>query len=142
MRASILTMLSVAALSACAIIPATAADVINVTLDNGSTIEVPQNVATIVIGNPLIADVTVIAGHRMVVIGKSYGTTNIIMLDRAGTPLMEKSVTVHSSDDGVVVHYGNGASNKTVLVRGYTRQNGTHVDSYLRASPGQGAKQH
>jgi len=84
--------------------PASAAE-IDVTLDQAKLIKLPERVATIVIGNPLIADVTVQAGGLMVVTGKGYGRTNLIALDRAGAVLLETSVEVHSPRAGIVVVY-------------------------------------
>jgi Flp pilus assembly secretin CpaC len=59
-----------------------------------------------VIGNPLIADVTIQAGGMMVVTGKGYGLTNIIALDRAGKVLMDRAVQVEGPVDIVVVYRG------------------------------------
>ena len=72
---------------------AQAAD-INVILDQARLVKLPDRVATIVIGNPVIADATVQSGGWMVITGKGYGTTNIIALDRSGAVLMEKTVEV------------------------------------------------
>jgi Flp pilus assembly secretin CpaC len=54
----------------------------------------PAGVATIVIGNPLIADGSLQAGNLLVVTGKGYGTTNLMALDRGGRVLMDKDITV------------------------------------------------
>jgi hypothetical protein len=84
--------------------PSRAAD-IDVVLDQAKLIKLPDRVATIVIGNPLIADAVVQAGGQMIVTGKGYGMTNIIVLDRAGTVLMEKSIEVRGPRANVVVVY-------------------------------------
>ena len=39
--------------------------------------KLPDKVATIVIGNPLIADAALQAGGLLVITGKGYGTTNM-----------------------------------------------------------------
>jgi Flp pilus assembly secretin CpaC len=88
-----------------ALAPARAAEAITVVLDQATIAKLPERVATIVIGNPLIADVTVQAGGLMVVTGKGYGTTNLIALDRAGTVLTERSIQVLSPQDKVVFVY-------------------------------------
>jgi len=85
-------------------ISAIAADTIMVTLGQDQKIQISARVATVVIGNPLFADVTVTSGNVMVITGKGYGTTNLILFDRAGAALMEKSVTVRAPDDLLVVH--------------------------------------
>jgi Flp pilus assembly secretin CpaC len=85
--------------------PAPAAEMM-VTLDQAAVIKLPEQVATIVIGNPVIADASLQSGGTMVVTGKGYGTTNIIALDRNGTVLMERLVTVRGPRDAVVVYRG------------------------------------
>jgi Flp pilus assembly secretin CpaC len=79
---------------------------INVVLDQALLVKLPDRVATIVIGNPSIADAAVQTGGWMVITGKGYGATNIIALDRTGAILMEKLVEVRGPQDVVVVYRG------------------------------------
>ena len=90
---------------------AAAAD-IGVVLDHARLIRLPERVATIVIGNPLIADAAVQSGGLMVVTGKGYGTTNIIALDRSGAVLMEKTIEVVGPREELMVIY-RGAVRET-----------------------------
>jgi Pilus formation protein N terminal region len=85
---------------------ADAAEAINVTLDQARVTKAPERTATIVVGNPLIADVSIQAGGAMVVTGKGYGVTNLIMLDRGGQVLAELLVTVRTPANSVVVNRG------------------------------------
>lgn len=80
-------------------------DILDVIADRSRLVKLPDRVATIVIGNPLIADATLQAGGLMVLTGKGYGTTNLIALDRKGNALMEKVVQVHGPQQDVVVVY-------------------------------------
>lgn len=73
---------------------AEAADTLDVILDQATIMKLPEKVSTIVVGNPLIADVAVQSGGLVVVTGKGYGATNLIALDRAGAVLMERSIVV------------------------------------------------
>jgi hypothetical protein len=91
--------------SAVAIGAAGAADTLTVVLDKAQIMKLPDRVGTIIIGNPLIADVSLQAGGTMVVTGKGYGATNIIALDRAGATLMTTTVQVVGPRDDVVVVY-------------------------------------
>lgn len=84
---------------------ARAAD-ISVILDQARLVKLPDRVATIVIGNPSIADAAVQSGGWMVITGKGYGTTNIAALDRSGAILMEKTVVVQGPQNVVVVYRG------------------------------------
>ena len=92
--------------------PAKAADTLNVVLDQATIMKLPEKVATIVVGNPLIADVAVQSGGLVVVTGKGYGSTNIIALDRAGAVLMERSIVVSGAVGPTVqVYRGIAARN-------------------------------
>jgi len=83
-----------------------AAETITVVLDQAQLMKLPDKVGTIIIGNPLIADVSLQAGGTMVVTGKGYGATNIIALDRTGATLMSTTVQVVGPRDAVVVYRG------------------------------------
>ncbi|HLH88818.1 MAG TPA: pilus assembly protein N-terminal domain-containing protein [Xanthobacteraceae bacterium] len=85
--------------------PARADETIKVRVDEATITKLPAHVATIVIGNPLIADVTVQPGGLLVITGKGYGTTNMIALDQAGTVLTERNIQVVAARDKVVVVY-------------------------------------
>ena len=84
---------------------AQAAEALSVTLDQATLLKLPEKISTIVVGNPLIADVAVQSGGLMVVTGKGYGSTNLIALDRAGTVLMERSIVVRGPTDYTVQVY-------------------------------------
>ncbi|HXW26050.1 MAG TPA: pilus assembly protein N-terminal domain-containing protein [Xanthobacteraceae bacterium] len=81
------------------------AGALTVVLDQAQIMKLPDRVGTIIIGNPLIADVSLQAGGMMVITGKGYGATNIIALDRAGATLMTTTVQVVGPRDNVVVVY-------------------------------------
>ncbi|HET9717526.1 MAG TPA: pilus assembly protein N-terminal domain-containing protein [Pseudolabrys sp.] len=84
------------------------ADTVRINLDEAQIFPLPDRVATIVIGNPLIADATLQNGGILVVTGKGYGATNLMALDRAGRVLMETTVQVigPGTKDLVVVYRG------------------------------------
>ena len=85
--------------------PASAADMINVVLDQAVVTRLPDRIATIVIGNPLIADVSIQSGGLLVVTGKGYGITNMIAFDRNGAVLLERTIRVQGPTDSVLVVY-------------------------------------
>jgi Flp pilus assembly secretin CpaC len=78
---------------------------VTVHLDQAKTLKLPERTATLVIGNPLIADAAVQPGGVVVITAKSYGTTNLIALDRAGDALLEYPLQVVGPNDDVVVVY-------------------------------------
>jgi Flp pilus assembly secretin CpaC len=82
---------------------APAAEPVTVSVDHAVLIKVPDTVATLVIGNPLIADVSVQPGNTLVLTGKGYGATNLVALDREGNVVMERSIQVDGPRDKTVV---------------------------------------
>jgi len=85
--------------------PARAAEPIVVQLDRAGIIKVPERAVTVVIGNPLIADLTLEPHGLAVITGKGYGATNVIVLDKDGGVLAEHTIEVKGPVDPTVVVY-------------------------------------
>src|SRR5215813_9861444 len=83
----------------------TMVDKISVNVDQAKLVKLPGKIATIVVGNPLIADVTLQAGGIVVVTGKGYGATNFIAMDRSGEILVDRLIQVEGPTDRVVTIY-------------------------------------
>lgn len=82
-------------------------DILRITLDQAQVARLPANTATVIIGNPAIADVTTLKNNAgMVVTGKGYGQTNLIALDAQGNLLDEKQIHVDPTDKVLVVQRG------------------------------------
>jgi hypothetical protein len=80
-------------------------DTIAVNVDQAKLVRLPGKVATIVVGNPLIADVTLQPGGMIVVTGKGYGATNFVALDRGGEILVDRQIQVEGPSDRLVTVY-------------------------------------
>ena len=74
-------------------------------LDQARLLKLPDKTATLVIGNPLIADAVVQPGGILVVTAKSYGMTNVVALDRSGQTLAEYPIQVVGPADPIVFVY-------------------------------------
>lgn len=80
---------------------------VTVILDQAKLVKLPERTATIVVGNPLIADVSIQPGGMIVITGKGYGLTNMVVLDRSGATLVEKGILVTPPvAEAVVVYRG------------------------------------
>jgi Flp pilus assembly secretin CpaC len=88
-----------------AALAAPAPDAIAVNVDQAKLVRLPARVATIVVGNPLIADVTLQTGGVIVVTGKGYGATNFIAMDRGGEILVDRVIQVQGPTDQLVTIY-------------------------------------
>jgi hypothetical protein len=80
-------------------------EAIAVNVDKAKLVRLPARVATIVVGNPLIADVTLQTGGIIVVTGKGYGATNFIAMDRTGEILVDRVIQVEGPTDRLVTVY-------------------------------------
>jgi Flp pilus assembly secretin CpaC len=83
----------------------TADGIVAVNVDQAKLVKLPERVATIVVGNPLIADVTMQPGGIVIVTGKGYGATNFIAMNRAGEVLVDRVIQVEGPTDQVVTIY-------------------------------------
>jgi hypothetical protein len=88
-------------------INAAAEPVLSVSIDEAKIARVPEGTKTLVIGSPIVADVTLLHGsNTMVVTGKGYGETNLIALDGEGNVLDEKMIRVEPTGSVLVVQRG------------------------------------
>jgi hypothetical protein len=78
------------------------ADTVVVLVDHAKVVRLPEKAQTVIVGNPGIADVSVQKNGVMIVTGKSFGVTNLIALDAAGTLLAESLVRVGAASDSVL----------------------------------------
>ena len=75
---------------------------VSVPLDEVRILAFDQPISTLYIGNPSVADVTMIDKRHAFVLGKSYGATNIVALDASGTEVGNQQVVVFGSSSAVV----------------------------------------
>lgn len=110
-----LIVTTLAALGAAA--PAMAAEeVIDVTIDFGKVLQLEQSEeeASIIVGNPGIADVEVSPENKRIIVltGKTAGTTNLILIDKEGNEIANYLLRV-SSDIRQLTTVFYGASRQT-----------------------------
>jgi len=79
------------------------ANEIQVPLDNAQMLTFEKPMRTVSIGNPAIADITVIDRTHVLVLGKTFGSTNIIALDPAGHEAMNDQIIVTVRPGGTVI---------------------------------------
>ena len=67
---------------------------IEVALDQVRIVTFNAPVKTVFVGNPVIADITVIDPTHVFILGKNFGTTNVVALDAKGRETVNEQVTV------------------------------------------------
>ncbi|MDH7784330.1 Flp pilus assembly secretin CpaC [Ochrobactrum sp. 19YEA23] len=60
---------------------------------------------TVVIGNPAIADAVVQDSQTIVLTGKDFGVTNIVVMDKQGEPIIDRELVVSSNGRGTTRVY-------------------------------------
>ncbi len=100
---------------ACAGLPAAAAEenMIRVYMDHARVLKLDRPVSKVIIGNAKVADATVADAQTIVLTGRSFGTTNLVLLDAQGNAIIDERILV-SIDEGNTVRVFK-ATNRSVL---------------------------
>lgn len=91
------------------VVPAAAetSEPISVKVNMARILRISAPAATVIIGNPGVADITIQDPQTLVLTGRSYGQTNLIVLDSAGNPVADTIVSVvQGQADTVTVYMG------------------------------------
>ncbi|MGH1351209.1 MAG: pilus assembly protein N-terminal domain-containing protein [Methyloligellaceae bacterium] len=81
------------------------AEQFNVSIDQARLLHLEKQSAAVIVGNPSIADVSVQNGRLLVVTGKSYGSTNVIVLDANRKIVTNKTINVTDNKQQIVQLY-------------------------------------
>lgn len=100
LRATRLALLGTAALFAAN--AGALADGVSVPMDEVRVIAFSQAVTTVYVGNPVIADVTMIDPTHAFLLGKTFGETNLIALGANGKQISNEHVVVFGHRMGAV----------------------------------------
>jgi len=78
---------------------------IDVTMNQAKVIKLSREADTIIVGNPEIADASVQDASTIVLTGKGFGVTNLVVLDAEGGPIIDEQITVSRSTASTVRIY-------------------------------------
>jgi hypothetical protein len=104
-----MSMARLAVFAAACAVAATGADAasVSVAMDNVALVSFKSPVATVYVGNPSIAELTVIDSRHVFVLGKRFGATNLIALSSSKSVLVNEPLVVTSrTADAVTVFRG------------------------------------
>ncbi|MEI9885294.1 MAG: pilus assembly protein N-terminal domain-containing protein [Rhizomicrobium sp.] len=86
---------------------------VTVPMDEVRTVTFAKPITTVYVGNPTIADINMIDSRHAFLLGKSFGTTNIIALDAQGREVSNTAVSVMGSH-GSTVTLNKGTAQTTL----------------------------
>jgi Flp pilus assembly secretin CpaC len=69
----------------------------NVEIDQAARVQLRGQAGSVIVGNPLIADVTVVDANTLYITGKGYGVTEIIAVDINGRTVFQSEIVVSES---------------------------------------------
>ncbi|MFW2344330.1 MAG: pilus assembly protein N-terminal domain-containing protein, partial [Brevundimonas mediterranea] len=58
--------------------------------------------SSVIVGNPQIADVTVVDANTLFIVGKGYGVTEVVAVDGVGRTLFQREIVVTGGSTGSV----------------------------------------
>jgi Flp pilus assembly secretin CpaC len=77
-------------------------DMLRVSMNHARVLKLDRPVSKVIIGNSKVADATVADATTIVLTGRSFGTTNLVLLDADGNAIVDERVLV-SIDEGNTV---------------------------------------
>lgn len=75
---------------------------LNVEIDRSARVQLRGAAASIIVGNPQIADVSLVDANTMFIVGKGYGVTEVVAVDGVGRTLFQREIVVSGGSTGSV----------------------------------------
>ena len=88
--------------------PALAAPRTSVAIDQTARVNLKGSAASVIVGNPSVADVTVVDERTLYLSGRGYGITEVVVLDPLGRTIWQGEVVVTAPTTGAVTIYCGG----------------------------------
>lgn len=83
---------------------------LNVEIDQARRVQLRAPAGSVIVGNPEIADVTVVDANTLYITGKGYGVTEVVAVDAIGRTVFQSQVIVTAGDGGGRVRVWRGAT--------------------------------
>ena len=85
----------------------------SVQINKTEVLRLPAPASAVIVGNPDIADVSVHSADTLFIVGKGYGETNLVILDKNGTTMMSSDIQVITPQSRNQVRIFNANSRET-----------------------------
>ncbi|MDY6923212.1 MAG: pilus assembly protein N-terminal domain-containing protein [Pseudomonadota bacterium] len=82
---------------------------ISVEIDQARRVQLSGPAGSVIVGNPEIADVTVVDANTLYITGKGYGVTEVVAVDQIGRTVFQSQVVVTAGDGTGRVRVWRGA---------------------------------
>ena len=78
---------------------------LKIVVDRAKVVRIAKAADTVIVGNPAIVDATIQDARTLVLTGRSFGVTNLIVLDNNGDPIVDETVVVSGHETNTVRVY-------------------------------------
>lgn len=75
---------------------------LNVEIDRSTRVQLRAPAGSVIVGNPEIADVTVVDANTLFITGKGYGVTEVVAVDAIGRTVFQNQIVVTAGSTGSV----------------------------------------
>ena len=82
---------------------------LNVEIDRATRVQLRAPAGSVIVGNPQIADVTVVDSNTLYITGKGYGVTEVVAVDAIGRTVFQSQVIVSEGAGSGRVRVWRGA---------------------------------
>ena len=82
---------------------------ISVEIDQAQRVQLSGPAGSVIVGNPEIADVTVVDANTLYITGKGYGVTEVVAVDPIGRTVFQSQIVVTAGDGAGRVRVWRGA---------------------------------
>jgi Flp pilus assembly secretin CpaC len=107
-KAPVIALVGVLAAAAPCLIPLTAhadEELLRVFMDHARILKLDRPVSKVIVGNSDVADATVADDKTIVLTGRNFGTTNIVLLDANGNAILDERILVSIDEANTVRVY-------------------------------------
>ncbi|MBC2771300.1 pilus assembly protein N-terminal domain-containing protein [Rhizobium sp. AQ_MP] len=77
-------------------------DILRVYMNSARVLKLDRPVSKVIVGNAEVADATVADSKTIVLTGRSYGTTNLVLLDADGNAIVDERILVSIDESSTV----------------------------------------
>jgi len=81
------------------------APVLKVIIDRAKVVRIAKAADTIIVGNPSIVDATIQDSRTIILTGRNFGVTNLIILDTDGDAIVDETIVVQGHETNTVRVY-------------------------------------
>ncbi|QBX37295.1 pilus assembly protein CpaC [Brevundimonas sp. S30B] len=75
---------------------------VHVEIDRSTRVSLRAPAASVIVGNPAIADVTVVDANTLFITGKGYGVTEVVAVDPIGRTVFQSPIVVTAGANNAV----------------------------------------